>query len=126
MESTTKPRAPRMVKLFVRYSKRSEESFIYNGLEGSIVYRKTNVPGEAYSHPVVKIVDGNTCVLEIHREIACEPRTKEYVNEYSDRLDVYMEALEKAIVELETANRRRIGEDNKRRKELRIYENNLF
>lgn len=121
-----KPKAPRMVKLFVEYSIRSKEDFICDGLTGSIVFGKTNVPGESYDHPVVKILDGDMVVLEIHKENEYAPRTKAYVEGYSDRLDGYMDALEYAVSDLKTANSDRIDEDNRRRRELRAYENNLF
>lgn len=120
------PRAPRMVELFVKYSKCSEEVFLYDGLAGSVVYGKTNIPDEAYSHPVVKILDGGTLVLEIHREKEYAPRTKAYIESYSDRLDLYMDALERTTSELKRADQIRVDENNKRWKEIRVYENNLF
>lgn len=113
-----KPRAPRMVKLFVKYSRRSKEAFVYDGLVGTIVYGKTNVPSEAYSHPVVKVLDGGEVVLEIHKEKEYAPRTKAYIDSYSDRLDDYMDALEQATSELNFANQRRIDENNRRYGEL--------
>lgn len=121
-----KPRAPRMVELFVKYSRWLKEAFVHDGLVGTIVYGKTNVPGEAYSHPVVKILDGGEVVLEIYKEKKYAPRTKEYIGSYSDRLDAYMDALEQTTSELETADRKRIYEYNKRCAELEVYETNLF
>lgn len=123
---TVKPRAPRMVDLFVRYSRRSEKAFVYDGLTGNVVCGEINMSGKGYDHLVVEILDGNIAVLAIHKEKEYAPQTKIYNETYSDRLDGYMDALERAISELETTNRRRTDEDNRRRKEIRIYENNLF
>jgi len=111
-----------MVELFVEHSKLSKAPFAYDGLVGDISFGRTNVPGESYSHPVVKILDGQVVVLEIHKSKDDAPRTKVYVAAYSDRLDSYMDALLEATVSLGRANNARVGEDNRRRREQRLRE----
>lgn len=120
------PRAPRMVKLFVDYSKLSKEAFVHDGISGNVAYAKHNIPGAGYNYPVVRLHANGVTLLEIHGSPDVAPRTKIYVEEYSDRLDCYMNALLEAVVALDSANEARVDEDNRRRKEQRLREEGLF
>jgi len=120
------PRAPRMLALFDKWGM---EEFRHGGLCGNINHGEScsaKITHRGYTSSRIVLLDKQTIVLYMTVYKDDNPRTYQYSEPHSERLDEYMNALEAAIVEKERANAERVKVDNERSNAKRIYEENLF